>query len=172
MSVGRHLAAALLAFGFVCAAFCADAQELVATEPAAKDFRLGAFEISVLRDGGLSVPNDGSIFAQNAKPSDVTKVLADAGAPTDRILLDIDALLIRMPDHLVLIDAGYGPAVHGVLRDSLKLAGAAPDDVTDILITHAHPDHVGGLVDSAMAPVFRKAIVRMSDKEWTFMKSE
>ncbi|HET7850608.1 MAG TPA: MBL fold metallo-hydrolase, partial [Pseudolabrys sp.] len=39
-------------------------------------------------------------------------------------------------------------------------------------ITHAHPDHVGGLVDSAMAPVFRKAIVRMSDKEWTFMKNE
>jgi glyoxylase-like metal-dependent hydrolase (beta-lactamase superfamily II) len=126
----------------------------------------------VLRDGGLAIPNDGSIFALNAKPSAVATILSDAGAPTDKIRLDIDALLIRISGHLVLVDTGYGPAGHGVLRESLTSAGASPDDITDILITHAHPDHVGGLVDPQGRPVFPKATIRMSVREWAFMKSQ
>jgi glyoxylase-like metal-dependent hydrolase (beta-lactamase superfamily II) len=148
------------------------AQELVPTGPAAKSFMLGAFEISVLRDGGLAIANDASIFALNANPSDVATVLSRAGAPTDKIRLDIDALLIRMPSHLVLVDTGYGPAGHGALRESLSSAGVSPDDITDILITHAHPDHVGGLVDAQGRPVFPKAAIRLSAKEWAFMESE
>lgn len=166
----RWFATALLALA-VCPSW-ALAQQLLATAPAAQSFRLGAFEISVLRDGGLSVPNDGSVFAQNATPADVAKVLRDAGAETDKIHLDIDALLIRMSGHLVLVDTGYGPAGHGVLRESLRSAGAAPDDITDILVTHAHPDHVGGLVDQHGRSAFPKATVRMSAKEWTFMNSD
>lgn len=168
----RPFAAALLALGLACTASLAPAQSLVATGPAARHFRLGALEISVLRDGGLAVPNDGSVFATNAKPADVAKVLRNAGAPTDKIRLDIDALLIRMPGHLVLIDTGYGAAGHGVLRESLKLAGVSPDEITDVLITHAHSDHVGGLVDSAMALAFRKATIRISAKDWAFMQRE
>jgi glyoxylase-like metal-dependent hydrolase (beta-lactamase superfamily II) len=133
---------------------------------------LGAFEISVLRDGGLAIPNDSSIFGLNAKPSAVAAVLSKAGAPTDKIRLDIDALLIRTPDHLILVDTGYGPAGHGVVRESLSSAGVSADDITDILITHAHPDHVGGLVDAQGHPVFPKAAIRMSTKEWAFMKGE
>lgn len=170
--IQKAFARALLALGLACIASCASAQELVATAPAAKTFRLGAFEISVLRDAALAIANDGSIFAQNAKPSDVAKVLADRGAPTDKIRLDIAALLVRMPGRLVLIDTGYGSARHGVLAESLKSIGVSPDDITDILITHAHPDHIGGLVDSAGAPVFHKATVRMSAAEWAFMNAQ
>jgi hypothetical protein len=97
----RQFTIALLALGLAGAVSRASAQDLVATGPAAKNFRVGAFEISVLRDGGLAVPNDGSVFARNAKPAAVAKVLGDAGATADKIQLDIDALLIRMPDHLV-----------------------------------------------------------------------
>src|SRR5690348_8347127 len=104
------------------------AQELVPTGPAAKSFMLSAFGVSVLRDGGLAVPNDGSIFGLNTNPSAVATVLRSAGAPTDKIRLDIDALLIRMPGHLVLVDTGYGPAGHGVVRESLSSAGVSPDD--------------------------------------------
>ncbi len=172
MQIENRFAIGRLALGLVLATSCAFAQSPVATGPGAKKFRLGEFEISVLRDGGLAVPNDGSVFAQNATPAAVAKVLGDTGAATDKIRLDIDALLVRMPGHLVLVDTGYGAAGHGVLRDSLKSAGVSPDDVTDILITHAHPDHVGGLVDPAMAPAFPKATVRMSAQEWAFMNGE
>jgi glyoxylase-like metal-dependent hydrolase (beta-lactamase superfamily II) len=150
---------------------CASAQEIVPTGPAAKSFMLGAFEISVLRDGSLAIANDGSTFALNAKTADVAKVLSDAGAPTDKIWLDIDVLLVRMPGHVVLLDTGFGPAGHGALGESLSSAGISASAITDILITHAHPDHVGGLVDAQGRPVFPKAVVRMSAKEWAFMQS-
>jgi len=147
------------------------AQGIVATGPGSKSFKLGAFEITVLRDGSLAIANDAATFAENANTAAVAQVLSDAGAPTDKIVLDIDVLLVRMPGHLVLFDAGYGPAGHGALRESLSSAGIAPDDITDILITHSHPDHVGGLVDAQGHPAFPKAVVRMSAKEWTYMQT-
>jgi glyoxylase-like metal-dependent hydrolase (beta-lactamase superfamily II) len=119
-----------------------------------KSFLLGRLEISVLRDGALVFPNDGSIFGVNAGPRAMGKVLSEARAPTDKIQLDIDTLLIRMPDHIVLLDGGYGLAGHGVVQGSLALVGVSPDSITDILITHAHPDHVGGLVDARDDPPF------------------
>jgi glyoxylase-like metal-dependent hydrolase (beta-lactamase superfamily II) len=169
-SLLRRLTGTALTLWFVCAMSCASAQEIVPTGPASKSFTLGAFEISVLRDGSLAIANDASTFAQNANTAEVAKVLSDAGAPTDKILLDIDVLLVRMPGHLVLLDAGFGSAGHGALRESLSSAGISPDDITDILITHSHPDHVGGLVDVQGRLAFPKAVVRMSAKEWAFMQ--
>ncbi|MGH8138178.1 MAG: MBL fold metallo-hydrolase [Steroidobacteraceae bacterium] len=142
------------------------------TSPAAKTFQLGALEISVLRDGGLTIPNDGSVFGLNEKPAAVARILSEAGAPTDKIGLDVDALLIRMPGHLVLIDTGLGPAGHGVMRDSLASAGVSPEAITDIFITHSHSDHVGGLVDAQGRAAFPKATIRMSAGEWTYMQND
>ena len=167
----RFAAAALLALSLIGGTLDACAQEPVAIAAAAKSFKLGALDISVLRDGALNIPNDGSIFGLNAKPADVAAVLRAAGAPTDKIRLDIDALLIRMPKHVVLVDTGYGPG-HGHLLASLAAAGATPADVTDIFITHAHPDHVGGLVDAQGKPAFPAATIRLSAKEWAHMQSE
>jgi glyoxylase-like metal-dependent hydrolase (beta-lactamase superfamily II) len=66
----------------------------------------------------------------------------------------------------VLIDTGVG----GALQESLAKAGVKPGDVSEILITHSHPDHLGGLVkDGKLA--FPNATVRMSDVEWDFAKS-
>ena len=143
----------------------------VPVAPEAKSFDLGAFKAAVLRDGALEFPNDGKIFATNASPADVEKALKDAGAPTDKIRLDIDALLVQMPGHVVLIDTGYGSPA-SVLQKSLALAGVSPAQVTDIFITHAHHDHVGGLVDAQGRPAFPKATIRMTAKEWAFMQTE
>lgn len=146
--------------------------EIPQTLPAAKSFSLGALELWSLRDSALIVPNDGSVFGLNASPAAVGKVLSAAGAPTDKIALDVDVLMIRMPGHLVLLDAGWGSAGHAVLRQSLASVGISPDKITDVLITHAHTDHVGGLVDEQGRPLFPKASIRMSANEWTFMQSQ
>lgn len=164
----RRCMVATLALCFVFAASGAFAQEHESITPGVKSFKLGAFDISVLRDGALEIPNNGTIFGLNATPAEVAEVLHKAGA--DTIRLAIDALLVRIPDHIVLIDTGYGPAGHGLLQESLAKAGVAPNDVTDILITHSHPDHIGGLVDAQGQPAFPKATVRMSAREWAFMQ--
>lgn len=146
--------------------------QVVRVPPEARTFDLGELKISVLRDSALVFPNDGAIFGVNVGPVAVAKVLRKAGARTDTIRLDVDTLLVRMPKHLVLIDAGYGVAGRSVVRQSLSLTGVSPGDITDVLITHAHPDHVGGLVDAQHRSAFPKAAIWMSAKAWAFMHHE
>lgn len=146
--------------------------QVVRVQPEARTFDLGELKISVLRDSALVFPNDGAIFGVNAGPAAVAKVLRQAGARTDTIRLDVDTLLVRMPKHLVLIDAGYGMPNRSVVPQSLSLIGVSPDDVTDVLVTHAHPDHVGGLVDAEHRSAFPKATIWMSAKAWAFMHHE
>lgn len=159
-------------FGVVFMMPCGVADEVAHVVPAAKSLKLGELELWVLRDSRLIVSNDGTVFGLNANPAAVATVLNEAGAPTDKIALDVDVLLIKMPDHLVLADAGWGSEGHGVLQQSLKSVGLSPDDITDILITHSHSDHAGGLLDAQGRPAFRKAAIRMSVNEWAFMQSQ
>ena len=137
--------------------------------PGIASFRLGELEITALRDGGFVSPNDGGDFGANVGPTAVAKLLAAAGAPTDHVSLAVDALLVRGGGRVILIDTGMGPDNQGALLASLKLVGVAPDQVTDVLITHAHFDHVGGLIDAAGRSAFPKAAIWFNAKEWAAM---
>jgi glyoxylase-like metal-dependent hydrolase (beta-lactamase superfamily II) len=140
--------------------------------PAAQAFVLGPWTVFALRDADNVLDNDGKVFGASVKPDDVARVLRSAGAPTDRITLGVDALLVRTPDRVMLFDTGLGPSAHGALPGSLAKAGVAAADVTDVMITHSHGDHIGGLVTAAGGLAFPKAVVRMSAKEWAWMQSQ
>lgn len=140
--------------------------------PAAQPFMVGTLHLWALRDALNVVPNDASVFGTDAGAPAVAAVLRKAGAPTDTVTLGVDALLVRMPGRVVLIDTGLGDKVGGVLVASLAKAGVTPAEVTDILVTHSHGDHVGGLVGAGGKLVFPKAVVRMSAAEWTFLRGE
>ncbi|MCR6658281.1 MAG: MBL fold metallo-hydrolase [Asticcacaulis sp.] len=139
--------------------------------PEAHAFHIGAYPAWSLRDLVNVVPNDNSVIGQGQTPDEVAAVLKAAGQPTDHITLSIDALLVKAGDHLVLIDTGMGPRAHGVLMGSLAKAGVTPDQVTDVLITHSHPDHIGGLLTTDGKPAFPKAVVRLTDAEWASVKA-
>lgn len=143
----------------------------VPVAPAATRFPLGAFTLVPLRDELNVVPNDGSIFGRGQPPAAVATVLRSAGAPTGELTLGVDALLVEEPARTVLIDTGLGPKVGGVLIRSLAQAGVAPGKVTDVLLTHSHGDHVGGLLTADGAPAFPNATIRMSAPEWAFMRA-
>jgi len=83
----------------------------------------------------------------------------------------VDALLVRAPGHLVLIDTGLGPKVGGVLMESLQRAGVAPNTVTDVLLTHGHPDHVGGLMTADGHSAFPAARIHFAAAEWQWLRS-
>lgn len=157
------LAASLLALSIATAPLAGAAEQ----QPAARAFKLGAFNLVALHDAQFILPNDGKVFGVGVGPAAVTQVLDAVGAPTANITLSVDALLVKTGQQVVLIDTGVG----GALQGSLKLAKVKPEAVTDILITHAHPDHIGGLVKNGQL-AFPNAKIRMASAEWPWLQGQ
>lgn len=140
--------------------------------PAATPFHVGKLSVVSLSDAKFVLPNDGKVFGVDAGPDKVAAVLRAAHAPTDDITLSVDALLVHDGEKVVLIDTGLGPGVGGSLMSSLKLADVTPAQVTDVLITHPHFDHVGGLVTAGGQSAFPNAKIRLSKPDWEWLKGQ
>jgi glyoxylase-like metal-dependent hydrolase (beta-lactamase superfamily II) len=166
------LAATIIGFCVAAAARGEDTFGPVAVAPASQSFKLGTLRLTALRDAQFVLRNDGKVIGGDVGPAAVGEVLKSQGLPDDRITLSVDALLVRTGRRMVLLDSGLGPKAHGVLMESLKDAGIAPESVTDVVITHSHGDHVGGLVDATGKLAFPNATIRMATAEWEWMKTQ
>lgn len=132
-------------------------------------FKIGALDAIALFDGENPVPNDNKVFGVGLTPQAVAAPLTAAGQPADPIMLEIHPLLVRNGARTMLFDTGLGGG-KGQLMQSLQTAGVDPASITDVMISHGHPDHVGGLVaDGALA--FPNAAIRMSDAEWASIRA-
>lgn len=133
------------------------------------EFRIGELTAYALKDGEFLIPNDGNVFALNRSPEDVAALLERIGAPTTELSLSIQPLLVKSGDRVLLFDTGAGVTAGdaaGRLVASMNEAGISPASVTDVFISHAHGDHIGGAFDKDGALVFPNATVRMSAPEW------
>ena len=139
--------------------------------PAARSFHVGALSLTALHDAQITVANDGKTFGLGVSTRTVGNVLRAAGAPPDRITLSANALLVHTGRRVILIDTGLGPR-YGALLRSFQIAGVSPRDVTDVLITHPHPDHIGGLLDAHGGLAFPNATIRMATAAWDWMKQK
>ena len=137
-----------------------------------KPFKVGELEAFALRDGGMEIPNDNKVLGVGRTPEEVAAVLSAAGQPTDKLALSIQPLLVKTTDRVLLFDTGaasaFGPGA-GKLPESLAEAGIDPQSVTDIFISHAHGDHVGGLLKADLTLAFPNAAIHISKPEWKFM---
>lgn len=132
-------------------------------------FKIGALDAIALFDGQNPVPNNNKVFGVGLTPQAVAAPLTAAGQPADPIMLEIHPLLVRNGARTMLFDAGLG-AGKGQLMQSLQTAGVDPASITDVMISHGHPDHVGGLVADG-APAFPNAAIRMSEAEWASIRA-
>lgn len=129
--------------------------------------KLGDFTIVALDDGIFNLATDKLLV--DRKPGEVKAILAADGAPTVQPT-SVNSYLIDMGGRRVLVDTGsgnyFGPTL-GFALGRLKSAGYRPEDIDEVLITHLHPDHVGGLsADGKM--VFPNATVRLVEAERAF----
>ena len=111
-------------------------------------FALGSRDISVLSDGHLVVPAD--VLAGNVSQAEVRSFLATRAVGPERVHFAINVALVRTGDDYLLIDAGSGGTwepTAGKLADSLEAAGIKPEQISKVVLTHAHPDHIWGLID-------------------------
>ena len=144
------------------------------SEPAsAGTIRIGELSGIALRDGSLEFPNDNKIIGVGKTPEDVAELLTAAGLPADKLSLTISPLLVKAADRTLLFDTGagtnFGPSA-GNLAQSLAEAGVQAEQITDIFISHAHGDHIGGVIDAEGALAFPNATIHLSAPEWAFLK--
>jgi glyoxylase-like metal-dependent hydrolase (beta-lactamase superfamily II) len=142
------------------------------TKGGVEAFKVGDLSALALRDGGMELPNDNKVFGVGHTPEEVAALLGAAGLPTDKLELSIQPLLVKTTDRVLLFDTGagsnFGPGA-GQLSTSLAAAGVDPGSVTDIFISHAHGDHVGGLVNAQGALSFPNATIHLSKPEWDYL---
>lgn len=135
--------------------------------------RLGQLELTVLTDGHILASPVQPFVAPGIAPALVTAELAAHYRPTTSIDLAMNVTLVRTPTRLVLLDAGLGIFADatgntGWLPKSLAEAGVAPADITDVILSHAHPDHIGGLVDQQQRLIFTNATYHIAKEEFDF----
>ena len=107
-------------------------------------FKLGDFECVSLSDGSLDYPLHN--FFANVPTADVEAALRQRDLPTDYITTPYTYLYVDTGAHRVLVDMGaghLGPRT-GRLLQNMEAAGIAPAHIDTVVITHAHPDHIGG----------------------------
>ncbi len=163
-------ASSVILFSSVAPVFAAAPQ---AKFPAPGFFRmmLGNFEITALSDGTVDLPVDKIL--SNTTPGKVDQALSKVflKAPLET---SVNGYLINTGTKLVLVDTGaaglFGPTL-GKLVNNLKAAGYTPDQVDAVLITHMHPDHVGGLVNDGKL-VFANATVHADQHDADFWLSQ
>lgn len=149
-----------------------DAAAATVASPDVHPFRIGALEAWALKDGDIVLPVASADLPWSDKTA-VAAALTAGGLPEDQVSLSVQPLLIRDGERLVLIDSGAGGKMgtQNKLLASLRAAGVEPAQITDVLISHAHGDHVGGLADASGSLTFPHATIRMSEPEWAFARA-
>src|SRR5712671_4219564 len=118
--------------------------------PSRYALRVGEIDVLVVSDGVLSLP--GAMLGHNADPAVRAAWLKDMFLPPDVLEWALNVVVVRSGGRTILIDAGLGadPDLHlpraGRLVQRLEAAGIDLASVTDVVLTHMHMDHVGGLL--------------------------
>ena len=123
----------------------------------------GDLTISAISDGQMTAP---LTLLAGIAPEEAARLQRQAGL-TSPEAIEIGAYLIRGRGHTVLVDTGTGGAngVGGALIANLALLGVRPEEIDTILLTHAHPDHIGGLLTAAGTPAYPNAMVFLPSRE-------
>ncbi|HEU4624645.1 MAG TPA: MBL fold metallo-hydrolase [Steroidobacteraceae bacterium] len=132
---------------------------------------LGDFEVTTILDGMLML--DPVQLLTNTQPEHVTEMLAKQflASPVET---SVNTFLINTGSKLVLVDTGagslFGPTT-GKFLANLKAAGYTPDEVDDVVVTHMHGDHVGGLTTNGKR-TFPNAVVHADKRDADYWLSK
>ncbi len=141
--------------------------------PAFYRFKLGTIEATVVSDGPLAIGDPKNTF-RGPTAEDISKMMSDQFLPTNNVVLDQNVLVINTGDKLALFETGMSSVKRtdamGRLVASLKQAGIDPNDIDAVIPTHAHIDHIGGIMAADGSRNFPNAQICISQADlqyWT-----
>jgi glyoxylase-like metal-dependent hydrolase (beta-lactamase superfamily II) len=143
--------------------------------PSRYALQVGDIDVLVISDGVL--PITAPTMATNADSTDLASWLKDMFLPPDVLDWPLNVAVVRSGDQTVLIDSGLGLEFPGFPRAGqlalrLEAAGIAPSSVTDVVLTHLHMDHIGGLLGDGLRERLRPDLrVHVAAAEAAFWES-
>ncbi len=133
-------------------------------------YKVGAFECTQVTDGIAQFPFQEG-FVRNVKKEEVSKALQAAYLPGDKMTILFNPMTVNTGSKLIVIDTGYsdkGPKTAGLFHANLAAAGIDRKAVDIVIISHFHPDHINGLLDSSGASAFPNAEIKVPAAESAF----
>ena len=166
-------ASATTALGFLGGAPVAQAKApmLNTPAPAFYRFKLGSIEATVVSDGPLSIGDPKNTF-RGPTAEEIGKMMSDHFLPTNNVVLDQNVLVINTGDKLALFETGMSSVKRndamGQLAANLKKSGIDPSDIDAVIPTHAHIDHVGGIMAADGSRNFPNAQIHIAQSDFDF----
>jgi glyoxylase-like metal-dependent hydrolase (beta-lactamase superfamily II) len=134
-------------------------------------FTLGSFEVTTLSDGMRAGDGPYPTFGGDQEEAAVHALMAENFLPTSTFVTGFTPTLVNTGTDMILFDTGLGEGARGGgmgrLTAQLGEAGVSPADITIVVLTHMHPDHIGGLMEGG-APVFPNARYVTGETEYDF----
>lgn len=125
-------------------------------------FNVGKFKCTCIRDFDVTYPFEN--FFKDVPKELVEEALRNLGAPTDLVHTPLTHLVVDTGKNKILVDTGLGEN----LASNMKIAGIDPSAIDSVFITHAHPDHIGGILDDKGVPIYTNAHYYIWKGEWDF----
>jgi glyoxylase-like metal-dependent hydrolase (beta-lactamase superfamily II) len=154
----------------------ARAPQLGTQSPYFHRMKVGDAEVTVVSDGPLPLGPPKGTFT-GVSDDEIKKMLSDNFLSPDNIVLEQNSPIVNMGDKLVLFDTGMGTskmfgATTGRQQKSMAEAGIKPEDIDAVIFTHAHIDHIGGVVDAAGRVLFPNAQFYIAQSDFDFWTDE
>jgi glyoxylase-like metal-dependent hydrolase (beta-lactamase superfamily II) len=137
---------------------------------------LGDAEITVVSDGTLPLGPPKGTFV-GVPDDEVKKMLTDNFLSADNVVLEQNSPIVNTGDKLILFDTGmgsskmFGPTT-GRQQKSMAEAGIKPGDIDAVVLSHAHIDHIGGIVGADGKPLFPNAQYYITQADFDFWTDE
>lgn len=142
--------------------------------PPIRSLKLGAFKVIVVNDGTRVTEKPHEIYGTNQSQQAVAELLQQNFLPTEALVNSFSPVLVDTGTDVVLFDTGMGEggreAGMGRLAEGIRAAGYAPEQVSVVVVTHMHGDHIGGLMEAGK-PAFANARYVMGETEYAFWKN-
>src|SRR6201995_3435775 len=180
MSVSRRSLLALGA-GFGASAMLGDSvlakePKLGTQSPYFHRMKIGDAEVTVVSDGPLPLGPPKGTFT-GASDEEIKKMLVKNFLSPDNIVLEQNSPVVNTGEKLILFDTGmgtsqaFGPTT-GRQQKSLAEAGIKPEDIDAVVFSHAHIDHIGGVVDASGKVLYPNAQYYIAQSDFDYWTDE